>query len=78
MAPLGYDPLGLTNSDIQVSSSYGYVATHIYGLTEFDIDRDSKALSPSSGSMPPGTVALVRASSSEGRLESLSDKFTFS
>lgn len=45
VVPLGYDPVGLTNSNIQVNSSFGgYVATHIYGWTEFDIDRDSKAL----------------------------------
>ena len=45
IVPLGYDPIGLINSNIQVlSSSGGYVATHVYGWTEFDIDRDSKAL----------------------------------
>jgi 3-phytase/alkaline phosphatase D len=45
IVPLGYDPLGLVNSNIQVSYSMGgYVATNIYGWSEFEVDRDSKAL----------------------------------
>jgi 3-phytase/alkaline phosphatase D len=45
IVPLGYDAMGLTGSNIQVSYSLGgYVATSIYGWTEFEVDRDSKAL----------------------------------
>ena len=45
VVPLGYDPVGLTNSSIQATLvTGGYVATSIYGWSEFEIDRDSKAL----------------------------------
>jgi len=66
MAPLGYDPLGLTNSSIQVSSSTGgYVATHIYGWTEFDIDRDSKALTVTTYGIDSYTYADLQADSTD-------------
>jgi 3-phytase/alkaline phosphatase D len=56
--PLGYDPVGLNNSAIQVSNSIGgYVATHIYGWTEFNVDRDSKALTVTTYGIPSYTYA---------------------
>jgi hypothetical protein len=59
---LGYDPVGLTNSPIQVSSSTGgYVATHIYGWTEFNVDRNSKALTVTTYGIPSYTYAQLYA-----------------
>jgi len=60
--PLGYDPMGLTNSPIQVTNSVGgYVATHVYGWTEFNIDRDSKALTVTTYGIPPYTYDQLQA-----------------
>jgi len=57
---------GLTNSSIQVSSSTGgYVATHIYGWTEFDIDRDSKALTVTTYGIDSYTFADPQADSTD-------------
>jgi 3-phytase/alkaline phosphatase D len=62
IAPLGYDPVGLTNSPIQVTSSTGgYVATHIYGWTEFQVDRDSKALTVTTYGIPSYTYDQLHA-----------------
>ncbi len=59
---LGYDPVGLNNSNIQVSNSIGgYVATHIYGWTEFNVDRDSKALTITTYGIPSYTYAELHA-----------------
>jgi len=59
---LGYDPVGLNNSNIQVSSSAGgYVATHIYGWTEFNVDRDSKALTVTTYGIPSYTYDQLQA-----------------
>ena len=61
-APLGYDPMGLTNSPIQVTNSAGgYVATHVYGWTEFNVDRDSKALTVTTYGIPPYTYDQLQA-----------------
>lgn len=59
---LGYDPVGLTNSPIQVTNSVGgYVATHVYGWTEFNVDRDSKALTITTYGIPPYTYDQLQA-----------------
>jgi len=59
---LGYDPVGLNNSNIQVSSSAGgYVATHIYGWTEFNVDRDSKSLTVTTYGIPSYTYDQLQA-----------------
>jgi alkaline phosphatase D len=41
IVPLGYDPLGL---DPAFLVKGGYVAAHVFGWTEFDVDRVSQAL----------------------------------
>jgi MFS-type transporter involved in bile tolerance (Atg22 family) len=62
IAPLGYDPMGLTNSPIQVTNSVGgYVATHVYGWTEFNVDRHSKALTVTTYGIPPYTYDQLQA-----------------
>jgi alkaline phosphatase D len=61
-APLGYDPVGLTNSPIQVTNSVGgYVATHVYGWTEFNVDRDSKALTVTTYGIPSYSYDQLQA-----------------
>jgi 3-phytase/alkaline phosphatase D len=64
-AQFGYDPVGLTNSPIQVSNSVGgYVATHIYGWTEFNVDHDSKALTITTYGIPSYTYDELNANTS--------------
>jgi 3-phytase/alkaline phosphatase D len=60
--PLGYDPVGLASSPIQVTKSTGgYVATHIFGWTEFNVDRDSKALTVTTYGVPSYTYDQLQA-----------------
>ncbi len=45
IVPLGYSPVGLEDSDINVTLlEGGYTALHTYGWTEFEIDADTQNL----------------------------------
>jgi hypothetical protein len=45
VTPFGYDPVGLDGSDINVvSSKGGWLATSVYGWTEFEIDAATQEL----------------------------------
>jgi 3-phytase/alkaline phosphatase D len=77
--PLSYDPLDLTNSNIQVQSSTGgYVATHIYGWTEFDVDRATKELTVTTYGIPSYSYADLQANTAEviGRQPTVWQRFT--
>lgn len=52
--PLGYDPVGLAGSSVNAALlAGGYVATHSYGWTEFDVDLQTKALQVTTYGIPP-------------------------
>jgi hypothetical protein len=57
LAPLGYDPIGLQGSPVNAQLLQGgYVATHVWGWTEFDIAADTGALTITTWGKLPGTL----------------------
>ena len=68
LAQLGYDPVGLENGPVQATLLQGgYVATHVYGWTEFEISAADGALlvttwgiEPSSPVTQPNVVQQFR------------------
>jgi 3-phytase/alkaline phosphatase D len=68
LQPLGYDPLGLDNNlaiaDGKIDAKLlqgDYVATHVYGWTQFDVDKDSQKLTVTTYGINPYTAADVLA-----------------
>jgi len=56
ITPLGYDTLGLDNSPINFAlNAGGWLATHTFGWTEFDIDQQSQALTITTYGIEPYT-----------------------
>jgi 3-phytase/alkaline phosphatase D len=65
VVPFGYDPVGLTGSPVNASLSVGgYVATHTYGWTEFEVDRETKALQVTTYGVPPYDYATLQSNPS--------------
>ena len=59
-APFGYDPLGLDNNLAKAEGLIdatllqgGYTAAHTYGWTEFDVDRETQALTVTTYGIEP-------------------------
>lgn len=58
LAPMGYDPLGLEGSPIDVQLLQGgYQATHTYGWSEFQIDPTTQELLVTTYGVEPGVKA---------------------
>jgi myo-inositol-hexaphosphate 3-phosphohydrolase/phosphodiesterase/alkaline phosphatase D-like protein len=68
LQPLGYDPLGLDKNLTQANGLINakllqgdYVATHVYGWTEFNIDKQTQKLTVTTYGIDPYTRAEVEA-----------------
>ncbi|PSB55649.1 hypothetical protein C7B77_14365 [Chamaesiphon polymorphus CCALA 037] len=68
LAPLGYDPLGLDKNLSQANGLINakllqgdYVATHVYGWTEFNIDKQTQKLTVTTYGIDPYTRAELEA-----------------
>lgn len=68
LQPLGYDPVGLdanlaiANDKIDAKLLQGdYVATHVYGWTQFDVDKDTQKLTVTTYGIAPYTEAELLA-----------------
>jgi uncharacterized repeat protein (TIGR01451 family) len=68
LQPLGYDPLGLDKNLTQANGLINakllqgdYVATHVYGWTEFDIDQKTQKLTVTTYGIDPYTRAELEA-----------------
>jgi 3-phytase len=68
LQPLGYDPLGLDKNLSQANGLINakllqgdYVATHVYGWTEFNIDKQTQKLTVTTYGIDPYTRAEVEA-----------------
>ncbi len=66
--PLGYDPLGLDKNLAQANGLINakllqgdYVATHVYGWTEFDINKQTQKLTVTTYGIEPYTRAELEA-----------------
>lgn len=58
ISPLGYDLLGLEGSTVQATLLVGsYVATHVYGWTEFEVASSDGALTVTTWGLEPGAGA---------------------
>jgi phosphodiesterase/alkaline phosphatase D-like protein len=68
LQPLGYDPLGLDKNLSQANGLINakllqgdYVATHVYGWTEFNIDKQTQKLTVTTYGIDPYTRAELEA-----------------
>jgi Ca2+-binding RTX toxin-like protein len=68
LQPLGYDPLGLDKNLSQANGLINakllqgdYVATHVYGWTEFNIDKQTQKLTATTYGIDPYTRAELEA-----------------
>ena len=62
LAALGYDPLGLDGSGLHATLLQGsYVPTHVFGWTEFAIDRQTQQLRVTTYGIDAYTPAQVAA-----------------
>ena len=70
LAPLGYNPIGLENSSIPATLLQGsYVATHVYGWSEFEIDAATHALTVTTWGVDPAQPLAAPAISSRFRVD---------
>ncbi len=68
LQPLGYDPIGL-DANLPIAAGKidatllqgDYVATHVYGWTQFDIDQETQVLTVTTYGIQPYTEAELRA-----------------
>jgi alkaline phosphatase D len=62
ITPLGYDPIGLQGSSIPATLLQGsYSATNTFGWTEFDVNKDTLALTVTTWGVPSYTEAQLLA-----------------
>ncbi|MGF1512444.1 MAG: alkaline phosphatase D family protein [Elainellaceae cyanobacterium] len=62
LTPLGFDPIGLEDSDIDATLLQGeYIAAHHYGWSEFAIDPATQALTVTTYGVEPYTEAALLA-----------------
>lgn len=62
IAPFGYDPIGLDESEIDAELLVGaYTATNTFGWTEFEIDAGTQALTVTTYGIDPYTQAELEA-----------------
>jgi 3-phytase/alkaline phosphatase D len=62
IAPFGYDPIGLDDSDIDAELlDGGYMATNTFGWTEFEIDAETQVLTVTTYGIDPYTQTELDA-----------------
>ncbi|MBC8076262.1 MAG: alkaline phosphatase D family protein, partial [Chloroflexales bacterium] len=78
LTPLGYDKVGLAGSDINATLTIGgYVAAHVFGWTEFEIDRATQKLTVRTYGIDSYTQAQLNAdpASIAGRVPAVVSEF---
>ena len=62
LQPLGYNPVGLADSALNATLLQGdYMAVHTYGWSEFEINKDTQALTVTTYGIDPYTAAQLTA-----------------
>jgi hypothetical protein len=62
LQPLGYNPVGLADSTVNATLLQGdYMAVHTYGWSEFEINKDTQALTVTTYGIDPYTAAQLTA-----------------
>jgi hypothetical protein len=62
LQPLGYNPVGLADSTLNATLLQGdYMAVHTYGWSEFEINKETQALTVTTYGIDPYTAAQLTA-----------------
>ena len=66
LQPLGYNPVGLADSTLNATLLQGdYMAVHTYGWSEFEINKETQALTVTTYGIDPYTVAQLAETSTD-------------